>query len=481
MQTINTQFNIKPWLFIAGCIYYGIWILLNTTVPFSFDYVYLVSYVAQHIYQSDFHSFITATEVDTGHPPLIPLLHAIIWKVFGKSLAASHWLMFPFVCIAYYYFLQISSHWLKDNALYISALLFLIFPVTLAQTIYMSPDIALTAFTLGAIYYGLRKKYLLYYFMLLFILLTSVRGLPLFAAFFSADIFLRIKEKRNINLQLLILYVAAALPCILWNVYHYTQTGWILGGSNTIWSAHRDFISIKSLPIHFAAFVLRLLEFGGICIWIIVIAMRNHKTISKALQSIYVLLMFTFIFYGLAILPFTNPISTRYLLPLFLIGLLLVGNYIATLSKKKSIQVLLIIVLIMTGSVFYIYPDRFIKSAGYSWDCNVISLPYFKTLEKEAQQFINSAIQNDSTKIIYSGMPFYQSTEYTYLKATNTNKAQAWESIEMPVGDYFIESNIMNNITWEQKTYLEKNWKLERNFKSGRLYINIYHNPHLPK
>ncbi|MBK6731764.1 MAG: hypothetical protein IPG60_12665 [Bacteroidetes bacterium] len=481
MQTINTQFNIKPWLFVAGCIYYSIWILLNTSVPFSFDYVHLVSYVAQHIYQSDFHSFITATEVDTGHPPLIPLLHAIIWKVFGKSLAASHWLMLPFACMAYYYFLQISSLWLKHNTLYVAALLFLIFPVTLAQIIYMSPDIALTAFTLGAIHYWLRKKYLLYYIMLSFILLTSVRGLPLFAAFFSAGIFLRIKEKRIISLRLILLYIVAALPCILWNVYHFKQTGWILGSSNTIWSAHRAFISINHLPIHIAAFVFRLLEFGGICIWIIVLAMRNNISASNALQSIYVLLMFTFIFYGLAILPFTNPISTRYLLPLFLMGLLIFGNFITTLSKKKSIQVLLIIILIMTGSVFYIYPDRFIKAAGYSWDCNVISLPYFKTLEKEAQQFLNITLQNDSAKIIYAGMPFYQSTEYTYLKETNTNKAQAWESIEMPVGDYFIESNIMNNITWEQKTYLEKNWKLNRKFQSGRLYINIYRNPHLPK
>lgn len=88
------------------CRMYLLWYLdfLNTTVPFSFDYVHLVSYVAQHIYQSDFHSFITATEVDTGHPPLIPLLYVIIWKVFGKSLAASHWLMLPFACMAYYYF-----------------------------------------------------------------------------------------------------------------------------------------------------------------------------------------------------------------------------------------------------------------------------------------------------------------------------------------------------------------------------------------
>lgn len=479
MQTINTQFNIKPGLFIAGCIYYGIWIFLNITIPFSFDYVYLVSYIAQHIYQSDFHSFITAPYVDTGHPPLIPLLHAIIWKTFGKSLAVSHWLMFPLVCMAYYYFLQISSLWLKDKALYISALLFLIFPITLAQTLYMSPDIALTAFTLGAIYYWLRKNYLLYYFMLLCILLTSMRGLPLFAAFFSTDIFIRIKEKRTINMRLLILYFASALPCILWNVYHYKQTGWILGGSNTKWSAHRDFIYIKSLPIHLAAFVFRLLEFGGICIWIIVIAMRKNISLSKALHSVYVLLMFIFIFYALAILPFTNPISTRYLLPLFLIGLLIAGNYIATLSKTKSIPLLLIIILIMTSSVFYIYPDRFIKAAGYSWDCNVITLPYFKTLEKKAQQYLNTS--TDTTAVIYAGMPFYQSTEYTRLKDTNTNKSKAWESLEMPVGDYFIESNVMNTITWEQKTFLEKNWKPERTFQSGRLYIHIYHNPHLPE
>ncbi|HET8964162.1 MAG TPA: hypothetical protein VFM99_09705, partial [Chitinophagales bacterium] len=321
----------------------------------------------------------------------------------------------------------------------------------------------------------------LYYFMLLFILLTSLRGLPLFAAFFSTDIFIRIKVKRNINMRLLILYFVAALPCILWNVYHYNQTGWIMRGSNTNWSAHRDFISIKSLPIHFAAFVFRLLEFGGICIWIIVIAMRKNMSSSKALQPVYVLLMFILIFYAFAILPFTNPISTRYLLPLFLIGLLIVGNFIATLSKTKSIQVLLIAILIMSSSVFYIYPDRFIKAVGYSWDCNVISLPYFKTLEKEAQQFLNTTIPWDSTDVIYAGMPFYQSTEYTRLKDTNTNKSQAWESLAMPVGDYFVESNVMNNITWEQKTYLEKNWELERKFQSGRIYIRIYHNPHLPK
>lgn len=32
----------------------------------------------------------------------------------------------------------------------------------------------------------------------------------------------------------------------------------------------------------------------------------------------------------------------------------------------------------------------------------------------------------------------------------------------------------MNQVTWEQKTTLEKEWQLLGNFQSGRIYIRIY-------
>lgn len=36
---------------------------------------------------------------DPGHPPFIATYLAIVWSVFGRSLAVSHWALYPFVFI----------------------------------------------------------------------------------------------------------------------------------------------------------------------------------------------------------------------------------------------------------------------------------------------------------------------------------------------------------------------------------------------
>lgn len=475
MHTAMTQMHMRRLLFAGGCIYYGIWIFLNSAIPFSFDYVYLVSYVAQRIYDSGFQTWIADATVDTGHPPLIPLLHATGWMLFGKSLLISHGISFILVCLTYYYYLNISSLWLTATQLLTAALLFLFFPITLAQAIYMSPDLAVSAFFLGALYYNLKGKSWLYNISLALLLLTSVRGLLLFAAFISNDLLHAAREDNRKTLYLRIAgYAAAALPCVLWNIYHYMSTGWILGGNETIWSAHREFISIGQLPIHTGALGFRLLEFGGLCIWPIVILLRKRAPAATALKPLFRIGVFALLYNGLALLPFANPISTRYLLPLFLTGLLLVTPCIAALSMQLRTGVLLFCFAAMAGNVLYIYPDRFIKAAGYSWDCTPISLIYFNLLEKQALHFIDNELNKDTNSPVYAGMPFYQSSVYTRLEPKNTNPTTAWEENSLPAEGYFVESNTMNQVTWEQKTTLEREWQLLGNFQSGRIYIRIY-------
>lgn len=462
---------------LSGIIVYALCIGYNTDIPFSFDHVYLVSYVADHIYTSGFHAFIVDASVDTGHPPLAAFLHAFCWKIFGKSLVVSHWLMLPFIASAYFFFLAISRFLLPEKYLFIPALLFLVFPVLSAQCIYMSTDIMLLACITGAVYFLLIDKRFLYYVLLALSLLFSLRGIPLVIAFFITDI--AINSNTNKKSKLTVSYLFAAVPFIIWNVYHLNVTGWMLVNTDSIWSDHRNLNSASTFFLQTAAFIFRLCEFGGIVIWILLILYRQQFYLQEKTRFIFYLLLSIIAMLALTLLPFANPVSTRYVLPVFVMGILLLSYQIVAMRNTYRILLLSVYFLLCLLSILCIYPERMIKAAGYSWDCTVVSLPYFTYCEPVMQQYINASTTINATDSIYAGMPFYQPSTYTKLTENNNNKSVRWERPDMPYGSYFIYSNMMNDITWEQKQWLETNWVLEADFRSGNMYTQIYRNPQL--
>ena len=75
-----------------------------------------------------------------------------------------------------------------------------------------------------------------------------------------------------------------------------------------------------------------------------------------------------------ATLPWYNPFGMRYFLLLYLLFALNLARSISiSLSKKKAKTLLFALVLLLSCSHFYVYPERL----SQSWDSSLAHLPYF--------------------------------------------------------------------------------------------------------
>src|SRR5262245_17704487 len=82
-------------------------------------------------------------DLDSGHPPTFGLYLALAWKLFGRSLAVSHFAMLPFLLGIALQAYQLVSRF-APRAMAVWGTLFVLAEPTLAtQSILMSPDIVL--------------------------------------------------------------------------------------------------------------------------------------------------------------------------------------------------------------------------------------------------------------------------------------------------------------------------------------------------
>ena len=116
--------------------------------PFFWDTVQLGSKQAHFFYENGFSSFILPVEIDSGHPPFFGAYLALMWQLFGKTLAVSHFAMLPFL-LGNVYLLSKMAEWLRPDHRPSWLLLFAFAdPVLASQSILVSPDIALVFFFL---------------------------------------------------------------------------------------------------------------------------------------------------------------------------------------------------------------------------------------------------------------------------------------------------------------------------------------------
>ncbi|MFN3939565.1 MAG: hypothetical protein ACK4IY_03195, partial [Chitinophagales bacterium] len=388
----------------------------------------------------------------------------------------SHWLIFLFAGLSYDYFLSICRHLLNASQLYIPAILFFAFPTLIAQTVFLSSDIIFICFFLGALNSYLHARYRVAYILLSLILLISLRAVPLIIAFYITLQIVRYSTILN-ALKITAQFIAIATPWIAWNIYHYVQTGWIIYNTNSIWSAHRSLLTLSGIAMQTGAFFFRLCEYGFVLVWFLLLQNIKKSCANTSQKFLWTLLSAWLFCFFLLSVPFNNPISNRYLLPAYVCGLLLLSAILAQCTAIKKNLLLLVFSLTMLASHFYIYPERFVKAAGYSWDCTLAALPYFNQLAPQIQHYIQTSADFSNGKTVMAGMPAYQSTEFSHLSVANTNTIQQLTDNTHLSGDYFIYSNIMNDIAWEQSQELLKSWVLIYAIKAGSIYIQVYQRP----
>ena len=82
--------------FIFTCLIAFLLVFLNKENGFFWDTIQLASGHGNFYYSTNFSQLLLPIELDSGHIPVFGIYIALVWKIFGKTLEASHFALLPF-------------------------------------------------------------------------------------------------------------------------------------------------------------------------------------------------------------------------------------------------------------------------------------------------------------------------------------------------------------------------------------------------
>ena len=447
---------------------------------FFWDNIQQISKEAHWYYMTDFKSLLIPTDsgneiLATGyHPPLMGIMTAALWKVFGYKLWVSHVFIFLWAIILIYNVWKLVQSLFPENYVGWVLIILLIESSLLSQFAIGSPDFILfTAFVIS-LRALLENKTWILSIGLFFLCCINMRGIfvgtiLLFVHFY----FVYSQKEKKSDFHSLIKFSLPYLPTFIlltaYYIYYFSTNGWFFNGSaNTV---HYTIPQGTSRIIkHFAEFGLRSVENGRFIIWltgiyIAFVTFRSKLKLSIKEKSLLLFLILLLGLYILFIFITQMPFSSRYFMPqFFLLSILTLLGIIKFLDKRKIKLVFLIFIFFELTGNLWIYPEQIAKS----WDSTLAHIPFYE-LRKDCFNYIDS--ENLNYNDISGGFCLYGKRDYVELNKDekvigNNNNSK-----------YFIYSNI-SNVTDSMSVALHNrsNWTPIKSFVRWPVFITIYRN-----
>lgn len=465
---------------IAICILYALLTWWVKDHSFFWDSVLLGSVYGDWYYSHNFRHLFVPADI-AGYPPLFGMYLAAGWKLFGKSLAVSHWLMLPFlwgIVLQVYLLVRkvVPAPWVVPGML-----LLLLEPTLLAQSTQVAPDVILVFLYLLALNAILSKQRILLAVGVVFLALLSPRGTIAVVALFVTDFLLDLpgsaQDWFRYGINKMLAYVPAFLLTLGWLILHYQHFGWIGYDPNSQWGTYTKLVDMPGFFRNILILIWRLLDFGRLAIWLVGLLLLGilYKNKSAALSSpVLKKLLFIFLVpllvYAAVLLPYTNPIGHRYLIVIYL-GVTLVVLYLLAQVDAKRLQ-LGLYVLMLSGCIgghFIVYPER----VAQGWDGSLAHMPYFSLRRQMIQWMDQQHIPVETTGSAFPNL-------YPIGVIELNNDPRAFKEFDLSSDPFIFYSNVYNDFSDQALDELTKDWMLLHEFKKGQVYIRLYQSPFSP-
>jgi hypothetical protein len=478
---IQNQLNNKSNVFILTLIVivYAFLTIITFNNCYFWDNIQQISNEAHWFYLNDFRSLLTPAYSGTGivatgyHPPLMGIMTAVLWMIFGCKLWVSHVFILLWAIVLIFNVWKLIRILFPVNYVGWVVLILLMESSLLSQYAISSPDFILfTAFVVSLRAMLERKPWLLA-ISVFFLCCINMRGIFVGVILFIVHIFftwLQSGKKIDIRrvLKITIPYLPTFILLVAYFTYYFIVNGWFFSGASS--TGHYSIPnSLGRIIKHLAEFGLRSIENGRFIIWFtgLYIAFKTYK--SKIILSQYekVLLLFFLLLTGLYVLFIfvtQMPFSARYFMPqFFLLSILAILGIIKFLDKRKVRLVLIIMLLFELTGNLWIYPEKIAKS----WDCTLAHLPYYE-LRKECFNYIDH--EKVDYKDLSGGFCFYGNRDFVEL----TGKENI---VSSEILKYYIYSNISNvNDSLSDALHNRIYWTPVKRFEKWPVYITIYRN-----
>ncbi len=468
-------------LFLVICIY-TLLTMHCVNNGYFWDNIQLISKEAHRFFQFGFKTVIIPSSSEayvissTGyHPPLIGMITALLWKIFGYSLWVSH--LFTFFCalILIFNLWKLIRLFFPEQFQGWVLLIVMLESSLLTQFSIASPDFILFTAFIVSLRGIVQNNRWLTVFGVSFLCFISMRGvftgviLFLVSSYFSIFRY-NMKSKFQAVIHNFIPFLPAFILLTIYYSNYLYSYGWFFS-SNSPYSEHYSLPNnLNRIALHLAEFVLRSVENGRIIIWLLgiyflfIIVKLKHKPDLQVMFLFWLFLSLNAL-YLLFVFISQMPFSARYFLPQFFILTILTLWGIIKYAGEKRIKWIFILILLfeLTGN-FWIYPEIISKS----WDNTLAHLPYYQ-LRKDCFNYIDQQKMNYDH--ISAGFCLYGNRKFVELEnedktvGVNTNNK------------YFIYSNISNlddSVYYDLKN--TSKWKPVKKFEKGFVNMILYKN-----
>jgi hypothetical protein len=485
----NMQLNNRKNIIFLSVVT-GIYLFLFI---YSFDFCYFwdtiqqISKEASWYYQTDFSSLLIHPVpgldiLPTGyHPPLLTIITAVLWKIFGYELWVSHAFTFFWAILLMYHSWKLVSLFIPEKWKKWSFLMLLLEPTVITQFVIMSPDFILLTACVIALRAIFERKSVWLAISLLFLCGINMRGVftgvLLFISHLYFDFYAVNHKKYDIKKfwKFLLPYLPVFSLLLAYFIYYFANNNWFFTNDDR-YSEHYSLpANMATIIKHLAALVMRFVENGRFITWLlaiywIIVILKKKIRLSEEEQMLGLFFMLITGLYLLFVFITRMPFSSRYFMIHFFVLSLLVLRFSANRlsNKKMKVACMSILFCMLTGHC-WIYPEK----VAQCWESTLLHTPYYK-LRKECFDYI------DKNHLDYSDLSasFCLYGNRGYIEMKNEGKILGTSMN----AKYFIYSNISN--LEDEKVDELKNpllWTPIKSFEKGVVFITIYkRNPEKP-
>ncbi|WP_157600605.1 hypothetical protein [Rufibacter sp. DG15C] len=437
---------------------------------FFWDSILLGSTYGQWYYTTNFSTVFVPQEI-AGYPPLFGMYLAAGWKLFGKTLPVSHFLMLPLLLGTVWQVYLLAKRYLPKSWLLVGLLLVFLDPTLLAQSSQMAPDSVLVFLYLLALNSLLKKNNVLLAIALVFLVLLSPRGQIMAVSLFLTNLVIHRLYQGSFTADYLVRLLKRYLPAGLmlggWLALHYQEFGWIGFNRSSDWGAYAAVVDPMGFARNIGLIIWRLLDFGRVLLWLTVFVLlwQGRKHLSKEVKELILLLLVPLLTVSMVLVWFTNPIAHRYWLVVYVfLGLLTARLLLEVQSKPVRFSVVGLLVASLLSGHFWVYPQRVAKG----WDATLAHLPYYE-LKKEMLTYLDQ--QRIPWQQVGTDFPNLASLASTDL----TNDTRTLANKDLTRQSYILYSNVFNDFTdQELEALASDDWTVVKEVRQGQVYMQLF-------
>lgn len=458
---------------VAGALLL-VWNMVSWRFPFFWDTV-LNSKIAHWYLETGFSQLTVPEDLDAGHPPFFSLYIALVWQVFGRSLAVAHMAMLPILGILLWQYQRLASRWLSSKGCIWAVAILCCEPTFLAQSSMVTPDIALVAFYLLALNSLLDGRPWWAAGAMALLASMSFRGILMVPALFVTTVLIDWgADGRRPGLRSLAPFLPVAGLTLLWFWLHHRAVGWLFSPPPETYGGQRQLLGLAGMARNTALIAWRVMDFGRIFLWglaicgAVVVGLRRVWQ-DQALKSMSIALLAPLLLLSALFIPFSNPPGHRYYLVAYaILGLLVIGLVELDGWRLRGKLALAAVCLGMATGHCWVYPT----GIAQGWDGSLAHVPGF-ALEREMNAFI--ATQGLQPSDVCGDFPQLHNHYYTYVQPTNSDQ-QLRNFLEEQDCHWALVTRLNNGYTEVQHADFETsgNWVLRKGIAWGPIFMRLY-------